>query len=299
MTNLMNRPTLSFIKSVVPEKSRKKYRYWRARLLSIGLSQSTNYSLAAEEIKASAAISVIVPIHDAPDVTERCLASLERNAGDAEVIIIDDGSKQSRTLQIINRAVARRGWSVFRRDNPSGHSRACERGAEMAQRNYLCFLNSDTVVTPFSWAGIVKVFNDDPNVGVVGPSTSRTSTIQSVRRAELCCPFWSDAQIDDFAFKYTTKNKGSATVDLDFAGGFSFYITRPAWDAGGGFDPALKNYGNETDLCQRLKRKGFTISWTKESYIHHFGESSFKQYFTHEELRRQRINAQRFIDSKK
>ena len=42
----------------------------------------------------------------------------------------------------------------------------------MAQRAYLCFLNSDTVVTPFSWAGMVKALQDDHGVGVVGPSTS-------------------------------------------------------------------------------------------------------------------------------
>jgi GT2 family glycosyltransferase len=85
---------------------------------------------------------------------------------------------------------------------------------------------------------------------------------------------------------------------LDFVGGFAFFITRAAWNAGEGFDPELSNYGNETDLCLRLRNKGLRCVWTKESYIHHFGESSFKQYFTEEELRRQRIEAQLFIDSR-
>jgi GT2 family glycosyltransferase len=145
---------------------------------------------------------------------------------------------------------------------------------------------------------MIKVLDNDPSVGVVGPSTSRTSTFQTVRRAELCSQFWTDGQIDAFAFRYTTRNRGFAPVEMGYVGGFAFVITRSAWKASGGFDPALTGYGNEVDLCQRLRKHGFRCVWTKESYIHHFGESSFQQYFTSEELRNQRKMAQRFIDSK-
>ena len=194
---------MSLVKFMIPESIRSKYRYMRARLLSIGLDGGANHVMSSEEREASSGISVIVPIHDAPEVTERCLRSLERNGGDAEVILIDDGSRMELTLQVIDQAVARNGWSTARWETASGHSRACERGAEMAQRAYLCFLNSDTVVTPFSWAGMVKVLQDDHGVGVVGPSTSEASTRQVVRRARRCRLYWTDGQIDEFAFRYT------------------------------------------------------------------------------------------------
>jgi GT2 family glycosyltransferase len=289
---------MNLVKSMIPDSIRAKYRCLRARVLSIGLNGGASHVMSLEERGASACISVIVPIHDAPEVTERCLRSLEINGGDAEVILIDDGSRLERTLQVINQAVARNGWATARWETASGHSRACERGAEMAQRAYLCFLNSDTVVTPFSWAGMVKVLQDDHSVGVVGPSTSETSTPQIVRRANHCRLYWTDGQIDEFAFRYTARHKEAAPVDMEYVGGFAFMVTRSAWKESGGFDAQLSAYGNELDLCRRLKKRGYRSVWTRASYIHHFGESSFLQHFTSEELHQQRVVASRYVDTK-
>ena len=105
---------MSVVRSMIPEAIREKYRYLRARVLSLGLHGGGNHVLTPEERKASARISVVVAIHDAPEVTDRCLRSLERNGGDAEVILIDDGSKLDRTREVIDQAIARNGWAVSR-----------------------------------------------------------------------------------------------------------------------------------------------------------------------------------------
>jgi GT2 family glycosyltransferase len=286
------------LRALIPPPIRKTYRYLRARALSLGLKGQENYALSVEELHASACISVIVPIHDAPEVTERCLRSLERNGGNAEIILVDDGSKQQRTQEVIDSAMGRNGWALVRHASARGHSRACESGAEIAQRDLLCFLNSDTVITPFSWAGMVTTLRTDPRIAIVGPSTSCTSTRQTIRRAELCCLYWTDGQIDEFANRYTMQNSGSSPIDLDYVGGFAFIVTRPAWVESGGFDPHLSNYGNEADLCRRLNKRGHRILWTRSSYIHHFGSSSFLQRFTSEELHRQRVVASRYINAK-
>ena len=289
---------MSLVRSMIPRAIRDKYRYLRGRLLSLGLHGEEVHILSPEERSASARISVIVPIHDAPEVTARCLRSLERNGGDAEVILIDDGSRLDRTWEVIDQAIARNGWAVSRHATASGHSVSCELGVKMAHREYLCFLNSDTVVTPFSWAGMVNVLQSDPRVGVVGPSTSRTSSKQMIRRAELCRLYWTDRQIDEFAFRHTTQYRKVPPVDMEFVGGFAFIVTRSAWTESGGFDPHLSNYGNEKEFIQRLRRRGYRILWTRSSYIHHFGESSFLQRFTSEELHHQRVMADNYIHTK-
>lgn len=289
---------MSLVRSMIPLSIRLKYRYLRARLLSLGLQGGGNHVLTPEERRASAFISVVVAIHDAPDVTDRCLRSLERNGCDAEVILVDDGSRMDRTREVIDQAIARNGWAMSRHAPARGHSRACELGVKMTHREYLCFLNSDTVVTPFSWAGMVKALQIDPRVGVVGPSTSNTSTRQKLRRAELCRLYWTDGQIDEFAFRHITRYHADAPVDMEYVGGFAFMVTRAAWTESGGFDPNLSNYGNEKEWCRRLKVLGYRILWTRASYIHHFGESSFLQHFTSEELHHQRVMADRYIDTK-
>ncbi|OGO13696.1 MAG: hypothetical protein A2Y53_04360 [Chloroflexi bacterium RBG_16_47_49] len=286
------------VRSMIPIAIRKKYRYLRARVLSLGLHGGRNHVLTSEERRASACISVVVAIHDAPEVTDRCLRSLERNGGDAEVILVDDGSKLDRTREVIDQAITRNGWVVSRHSPARGHSRACEVGVKMTHREYICFLNSDTVVTPFCWSGMVKALQSDPRVGVVGPSTSRTSTQQTIRRAESCRFYWTDGQIDEYAFRHTTQNQEAAPVDMEYVGGFAFIVTRSAWTESGGFDPHLPNYGNEVDLCRRLKGRGYRILWTRSSYIHHLEESSFQQHFTSEELHHQRVMASSYIHTK-
>lgn len=286
------------VRDMIPQTIREKYRLLRAHMLSIGLDGNRDHILDLNERSASASISVIVPIHDAPGVTDRCLRSLERNSGDAEVILIDDGSKLDQTREVIDCAVDRNSWTLARHESARGHSLACELGAEMAKREYLCFLNSDTIVTPFSWAGMVKNLRADPYIGVVGPSTSRTSTQQKIRRAECCRIYWTDAQIDEFAFRHTTRYHDAPPVDMEYVGGFAFMVTRSAWKESGGFDPQLSNYGNEKEFCYRLRKQGYRILWTKSSYIHHFGESSFLQLFTHGQLYHQRKLADRYIHTK-
>lgn len=286
------------LKSAIPEKYRTKYRDLRAIILSQGLNSEAEHEMSQEENDASSLISVIIPIHDSPEVTERCLSSLERNAKKAEVILVDDGSKQKKTRQVLECAAQKNGWLLDHSYKAKGHSRACERGAGLATRPNLCFLNSDTVVTPFSWAGMIRTLEEDKNIGIVGPSTSYTSTPQSIRRADLCRFFWSDAQIDDFAFKYTNKNKAAAPLDMDYVGGFGFIVTRRAWEKSQGFDPNLPDYGNEIEFCRRLRKQGYYCKWTKKSYIHHFGESSFLQQYTSAQLLEKRIITRCYVEEK-
>ena len=87
-------------------------------------------------------------------------------------------------------------------------------------------------------------------------------------------------------------------MDMEYVGGFAFIVTRSAWKESGGFDPQFSAFGNEVDLCRRLKKRGYRSVWTRASYIHHFGESSFLQHFTSEELHQQRVVASRYISTK-
>src|SRR5580704_18930603 len=54
-----------------------------------------------EDIQANATMSIVVAIHDAPGVTRRCLASLEKYARESEIILVDDASSLSETLEVI------------------------------------------------------------------------------------------------------------------------------------------------------------------------------------------------------
>lgn len=286
---------LQMIRKYIPESIKRKYRLLRAKLLTIGLRSDTAPNQPPEEICASADISVIIAIHDSPEVTRRCLESVEKYGANAQIILVDDGSELQQTKCLIRDYQQRNGWKVFRDNQPLGHSRACEAGGRLATRPYLCFLNSDTVVTPWSWQPAREAFESDPKIAVTGPSTSWAATIQSIHRAEYCRNYWTNNQIYAFAKKYTSTVPSKTQIDLPMVAGFALFVRRSIWEKFGGFDLKLPDYGNESELCRRLSQSGFRIVWTQNSYIHHFGQGSYGQIMRRSMIKERRLAARDYI----
>ncbi len=243
-------------------------------------------------------MSIVVAVHDALEDTRRCLNSLEIFGGKAEVIIVDDGSKLESVKSLLDDFCSRNGWKLVRQAVPLGHSRASEAGVSVSTRPYVCLLNSDTVITPHSWMGIARAFDESPQIAVVGPSTSYTPTPQTVWRAYYCCPYWSDGEIWRFTEKYVARNKQEPVVDLPWAGGFAFFVRRAIWDKLGGFDKNLPDYGNELEFCRRLTQNGLRIVWSKASYIHHLGAASYGKTLGFKAISERRQQADSYIQKK-
>jgi len=248
-----------------------------ARPFSIMLTRNGTFNQPEDEAEASRDMSVIVTILDSPKFLIRCLRSLEMYAPHAEIILVDDGSTMQETLHILQDFHNRKNWLLIRNEKSLGHSRACEIGTRLATRSYLCLLNSDTVVTPWSWSAVKRAFESEPSIAVIGPSTSWAVTEQVITVARCCRHYWNDSQIFTFAQKYIEAHKYSPLVDLHEISGFAFFIRREVWENFGGFDENLPDYGNESELCIRLLKSGWRLVWTRNSYIHHFGRASYRE----------------------
>jgi GT2 family glycosyltransferase len=284
------------LKEMLPETPKIYFRTARAYLLSLDLRPRSAYALPPEEQQATSAISVVVPVHDALEVTARCLDSLERFGGEAEIIIVDDGSKLEVTRQFLDDRCAQNGWKLIRNERPQGHSRASEAGVAVSSRPFLCLLNSDAIVTPHSWAGVVSAFETSARIAVVGPVTSFTAGTQQIAaRACLCRHYWSDAEICCFAERYVARHRMDPLVEVSFVGGFAFFVRRSVWDDLGGFDTHLPDYGNETEFCRRVHRAGLRQVITRAAYVHHLGNVSYGKTLGRAAIHDRSLNAKRYI----
>ena len=281
-----------------PEDIKIHGRTVRAWLLSRGLRRGGQFSQPEEEIRAAAAISVIVAVHDSPEETCRCLISLERFGKGAEIIIVDDGSKLTGMPELLGEFASRNGWKLIRNPQPTGHSHASEAGVSLSTRPFVCLLNSDTVVTPYSWAAVVRAFESSEEIAVAGPMTSYTVGPQQILEACHCRHFWSDAQIWSFAEKYVTAHRKDPLVDASFIGGFAFFVRRHVWNEMKGFDHNLPDYGNETEFCVRAKKLGLRLVFTRAGYIHHLGQVSYGRVLDREVLRERGLSTLSYIESK-
>lgn len=286
------------LRKLAPAWAKAYYRFSRAWLLSLGIPDSSSFSLSDEERRASGLISVIIAVHDGPQVTGRCLKSLEAFGGDVEVIVIDDASKMDITRQILNDFCSRNHWKLIRHEKALGHSRSSEAGVLVSTRPYICLLNSDTVVTHHSWAAMIRAFELSPDIAIVGPSTSHTAGPQFVRRAMHCRHYWTDGQIANFAEQYVAGHHKEPLVDLPSLGGFAFFVRRSVWDQVGGFDENLPDYGNETDFCRRIKESGLRIVWSKAAYIHHLGGESYGRTLGFSTINQRCLRADSYIQKK-
>ena len=288
-----------FLKGLVPRIVVQSVRDLKGRALGRDFPRHVEYTQTSEDAQASASFSIVVAIHDAPTVTRRCLASLQKYAPESEVILVDDGSKLTETQEVIRHFSGRDGWKILRHEKPLGHSEACRAGTSLATRPYLCLLNSDTVVTPWCWRRIKEAFEHDPKIGAAGPSTSVGGTAQVLSVATYLSPLWNDNQICAFAKRLLTQFPEPVEMDLPWVSGFAFFIRRSLWEQFGGFDQKLPDYGNEIELCSRIAEKGYRIVWVRNSYVHHFGGESYGQLFGHEGIRERVQTALTYINDKK
>jgi len=255
-----------------------------ARSLSRDFPRDRRFESSAESEAASASMSIIVPIHEAPVVTNRCLTSLERNARKAEIILVNDGSRLPEMAPLIRDFSERNGWSVVHNQVAGGHSAACLAGAGLSRRPYLCLLNSDTVVTPWCWAAMRQAFEANSSIGLAGPCTSSSGNEQTLDVAIKCRLYWSDSQICGFAERLVTSPPAPEILDLPWISGFALFIRRSLWEALGGFDRNLPGYWNDIELCKRVTDAGYRTVWVRSAYIHHLGSQSYRKRLPDQEI---------------
>ncbi|WP_295430232.1 glycosyltransferase [uncultured Thiodictyon sp.] len=245
------------------------------RALSIGIGAWPNPLFSEDEVTATQELSIIVPVFNAPLETERCLRSLERFAGKAEVIIIDDGSTDQRASAVIRDYASRNAWITRHNRRNSYHSGACMGGALLATRPILCFLNSDTVVTQHSWSLCIRALRHEPLLMAVGPRTSAGLISQTDRRAALCRNVWREEQIFWYAERLFRRYRHRAPRVVEPpVSGSALFLRRLDWERVGGFSECRPHYGNDSDLCRKLTACGGRVAICDGAYVHHLGGCS-------------------------
>jgi GT2 family glycosyltransferase len=110
-------------------------------------------------------LSVVIPCHDDGDYLIDAVASVERNAAGAELIVVDDGSTQPRTLEVLA-ALGDAGYRLIRQPN-AGLSAARNRGIAESAGEYFLPLDADNRILPGFAAEAVALLDADPAAGVV------------------------------------------------------------------------------------------------------------------------------------
>ena len=92
-------------------------------------------------------ISIIIPVYNTEKYIDKCLEScLNQTFDDYEIILIDDGSKDSSPVKCDEWAGKSEKVKVYHFEN-AGAATARNRGIEKSQGEYICFVDSDDQVS--------------------------------------------------------------------------------------------------------------------------------------------------------
>lgn len=100
--------------------------------------------------------SVIIPVYNAEKTLRRCLDSLLGQSADAEILLINDGSRDGSEAICLEYARAHPRVHTVTRPN-GGVSSARNAGLELARGRYVLFADSDDYVAPDYFAALDKL----------------------------------------------------------------------------------------------------------------------------------------------
>ncbi|MFG1426095.1 glycosyltransferase family 2 protein [Roseixanthobacter glucoisosaccharinicivorans] len=220
-------------------------------------------------------VTLVIPVYNAHGDLDRCLSSvLSYSDALTRIIAIDDASPDSEVGTVLAK-YASRGIEVHRNGENIGYTRTINHGIELAGRDDVILLNSDTVVSS-GWAhGLKTAAYSGPRVATATPLSNNAGAF-SVPEVGVANILPSGLSIEDWA-QLCRGASIRAYPKVPTGNGFCMYIRRDCLDAVGAFDAVAfpVGYGEENDFCMRALQAGYEHVVDDRTYVYHVRSASF------------------------
>ena len=218
-------------------------------------------------------VSIIVLVRNEIEYIKKCFNSINKYTSDYELIVINNGAGKDTKKYL--RSLKKFNMTVITNKENMGFSYGCNQGVMVAKSDYMCFLNSDTIVTPHWLDKLMLAFKTKKDCGIVGPSTSYCGSLQSIGTLSGQRHKLTEKEINQIAV-----NLPEQTIKYDSLQGFCMVIKKTILNKGGVFNYKRFKLGctEEIELLWRLRNiTGCTCYWVKDAYVHHFGHVVFNE----------------------
>lgn len=123
-----------------------------------------------------------------------------------------------------------------------------------ADAEFICLLNNDTRVESRWLSKLLECFEEDSNLGALGPMTNASTGPQGSPK-----------------YRTTTKRLMKARYPLV---GFCLLFPRRVWEEVGGFDEGYEIYGEDSDFIMEIKERRYSVMIRTDVFIFHHGKAS-------------------------
>jgi GT2 family glycosyltransferase len=211
------------------------------------------------------AVWAIIVCYNGGSLLRKCLESLLRSTTPVAVVVIDNGSTDG-SIRLIQkefpaiRLVLSPENLGFGRANNAGIQLALQGGAE-----HVFLLNQDAWVEPETLSHLIGLSRQHPDLGILSPvhlnadGSALDYGFANYLRADRCPGFISDLYVRHLQDYYI----------LPFVNAAAWLLPRHSLEKVGGFNPVFFMYGEDMDLCHRVRFHGLRIGVVPRAVIYH------------------------------
>lgn len=219
-------------------------------------------------------VSILIPTRDGGRHLARCLDGIVANTAYRryEIIILDNGSEDEKTVDLLERYGRHDNCRVIRHDAPFNYSELNNIGKVYASGSVLCLLNDDAIPLHPEWLDELVRLAVRPEVGVVGATllyedhTVQHAGVVLGNSDSVGVHFLRSIRLNEaIAEGYCTTLRQYAAVT-----GAVFVLRAEVYDELGGLDQdhLPVNY-NDVDFCLKARRAGYRVLCTPHARLLH------------------------------
>ncbi|MCF8241117.1 MAG: glycosyltransferase [Melioribacteraceae bacterium] len=230
-------------------------------------------------------LSIIIVNYNVKEFLQNLFASIEKAAQNLshEIIVVDNASDDG-SRELLDEKYP--DVKLIANKKNVGFGVANNQGLEIAKGKYILLINPDTIVKEDTFTSLIKFFENNPDAGMAGCKVlNPDGTLQLACRRSFPGPWVSFTKVAGlskifpksklFAQYNLTYLDENQSYEVDAISGAFMMMRKETYEKVGGFDPQFFMYGEDLDLCYRIKSAGFKVYYVHETEIIHYkGEST-------------------------
>ena len=217
-------------------------------------------------------VSIIIPHWNGMDVITECLESLIKTTyPNLEIIVVDNNSSDDSVNHI---RVNFPNVIIFENTNNEGYSGGCNRGSEIANGEYLLFLNNDTIHEPNWIEPLVQLLEKNPKIASV-----QSKLLNYYQKNLFDYAGGAGGMMDILGFPFARgrifteqeidTNQYNSKKEIFWSSGTAFLVRKTAFETAGKFDELFFAHMEEIDLCWRFHLLGLDVWSEPSSVVYH------------------------------
>ncbi|MBX2876922.1 MAG: glycosyltransferase family 2 protein [Saprospiraceae bacterium] len=228
--------------------------------------------MSLDRARTAPLVSVIAVNFRQAELTFDFLDSLKAiNYAPVEAYLVDNGSLEDRTADF---CAHYEGLEVLISQENLGFAGGNNLAIRQAKGQYVLLINNDTLVPPDFLEPMVRLMEENRQIGIVSPKIYYADTPNTLQYAGI-----------NGIHRFTGRGLNQAKQKLDdgsfdqsgttyFAHGACMLVRAEVFQQVGVLSEDYFLYYEELDFCEAVRAAGWEIFYTAESYIHHRESSS-------------------------